>query len=359
MPKGKHKKVTIATIASETGLARSTVGFILNGQTRDRRIAAKTSRRVLAAARRLQYVPNDVARSLRRRRTGVIGVIFAHLREHWAERAVLGMRSVLDPADYVPFITTHQSDRHWQQREIQTLLGRQVEAIICMPLAEDLDAYRMVMERGVPLVFLGDYLNEMPQVSFAAWETGSAARAALRHLLGLGRRRIAYIGWDDPRPMRQAPFAAYREALREARLEFREDWVVRLGHGNLPTRRVAGMFTRKGPRPDAVMARTDAYGVAALSVLEKRGIRVPGDVAIIGMDDLPGSDFPGVGLSTMVFPAEEVGRKAAQIALELIQTPAKAPIRRLIEHVELIARRTTVGLPEAGHGAMSARAKRG
>jgi len=349
MPPQTPQTVTLATISKEAGVAPATVSFILNGKARERGIAEKTVRRVLEIADRLHYVPNEAARSLRRQRSATLGVLFAHLRDEWADRVVAGMREILGPADYVPLIAVHRFNPEWERQEIQTLLERRVEALICVPLAEDAGDYERVVKRGVPLIFLGDTLESMPRANFVAWDAEAAARSAVRRLIETGRRQIAFLGWDLRRPFITARYMGYRQTLEEAGLQVRDEWAAFFPIGESPAFQsgeivalaIRRMFGRNRRRPDAVFASGDLLNADALAALSEMGFRIPEDVAVATISAQPLMGHPLLGVSVVPVPTMELGREVARVALELLRHPENAPIQRVMPCGELQAGRAT------------------
>jgi len=336
--------VTLSTIAKHVGLSRATVSVVLSGQGERQRIAPDTVRRVQEAARALEYVPNQLARSLRQRRTHVVGVLLPGFTDDWADRIVRGMRPVLEAAGYIDLITSHDFDADRERQRIESLVQRQVDAIVTVPLARDRDAYVDLLRRvHMPLVFLGDTIDGMEdEVSFVAWDSGRAAAAAVRHLLDTGRRRVGYLGPEHDTTMTRARRAAYERTLADAGLPARPRWQGTWpvgAHMDGPLARILALPA--GERPDAFFCLNDSVAFNVLRRAPALGVAVPRDFALVGMGDLPLAGPEALGVSTMVEPCEAIGRAAAEVALSLIERPDGGAVRRMIDHVELKPRATT------------------
>lgn len=346
-----NRNVTTKEIARRLQVSRATVSIVLNGRSQQRSITPETTRRVLDAAKELGYVPNIAARNLRRQRSGVIGVVLANFRMEWAEQVMTGMLDVFDQGGFTPFVATHRFDADRHRKELQAALQRHDEGVICQPLAGQEDLYREFIQRGVPLVFIGDQPLGMPETSFAAWDSGAAAKVAVEHLIKTGRKRIGHIGLDYPMRMSTARVAAYRAAVTAAGLPLDERWIVAAPPGQSLERRtehaIDRIFAANQPHPDALFVLNDSMALPVLEILDARRIRVPEDVAVIGMGDLPLTGHRAIGLSTVREPCEQMGAVAAATVLDLVSNPLQPPIQRAIASCDLRIRRTTAGAAAA------------
>ena len=342
--------VTAEALAKLLGVSRATVSIVLRGDAQRRKISHATTQRVLDAAKRHNYVPNQAARMLRRRRADMIGVIFPNFSLDWAERVMTGMLELLEPSPYTPFVATHRFHPALFTKEVLSSLERRDDVLICHPLPGLDEVYQRLAAGSVPVIFLGDRpVGKGPAAGFSSvvWDSGAAARTAVQHLVDLGRRRIGFLGIDYPMEMSQARAAAYRSVLAGAGLKVDPKWVF-LPPASSTLAQIVDpgldqMFAPGRPAPDAIFVLNDGIAMPMLESLARRGIRVPEDVAVVSMGDLPLTGHRAVGLSTMREPVEEMGRRAAELAIRLIEDPSAGPVRHSIEVAELHARRTTIG----------------
>jgi len=339
------QSVTIAEVAQRASVSVTTVSIVVRGLDKERRISAETAGRVRAAVEELNYVPNRFARNLRLRRTGMIGVVMTNLRADWAETVMGGMLEVFRPREHTPFVAIHHFDAQLAHKELLACLQRRDEGVICQPMPGERKLYEQLWLAGLPVIFLGDRPEDVPEVSFVGWDSGAAARIAVEHLVETGRRRIAFIGVDYPMRMTRGRYQAYVDVLREAGLPARAEWTAKAPMDWSLPRIVDWSLDRlfaSGPeRPDAIFALNDGIALPLLEAMDARGITVPEDVAVIGMGDLPMTGHRGIGLSTVREPCAEMGREAAQLMLDLIANPDIGPVQRLIPGRELKVRRTT------------------
>ncbi len=345
------KRVTITSIAQNLELSVATVSYVMNGKVEQNGIPEKTAERVRNEAKRLGYVPNDLARSLRRQKTGSIGILLSDLQQGWAERLIKGVLSVLDQKEYVPYMTIHFWDPAREIRELEFMVKRRMEAIITVPMIENADFYNAINRQGIPVVFIQDELVQCPDVSFCMWDAREAAKAGVRHLLATGRKKIGFVGVQHFTPWLEMRLEGYKEALRQAGAEMNSNWIcldkreaIALGsevesHFGESLEKML-KNTPKDDLPDAFLTMNDAVAMTALHVIKDRlGYTVPGDFAVVGMGDL--AFAPLVELTTAREPVEEVGRQAARTALRLIDSETSGQMRTLVTNEDIIIRRSS------------------
>jgi LacI family transcriptional regulator len=334
-------------LARMLGVSHATVSFVLNGLAEKKKISNKTAQRVLAAAQKHNYIPNQMARNLKNRRSGMIGVIAGNFKMDWIESAVEGMQSVIDQTDLVLFVATHAFETERARKEIHSSLYRRDEGVITLPLPGCEALYEKIVQSGVPLVFLGDEIPGLEGISSVMWDSRAAAEVGLRHLVDLGRKRIAFLGADYPVTSTFERLETYRRVLRESGLRSREEWVANppanLTPQEIASRALDQFFAVGADAPDAIFTLNDGLALPTLVELEARGLSVPEDIAIIGMGNLPLTGYPPIGLTTLHEPLKEMGALAVEILLDLSSGKIEAPIRRRIISTELLVRRSTVG----------------
>jgi DNA-binding LacI/PurR family transcriptional regulator len=343
---GPEGPVSMVELAAMLGLSHATVSFVLNGHATKHKISTATQQRVLEAAERYHCIPNQQARNLRMRRSGMIGVVLPTLTMDWAAALMQGLNKVLDATDYVPFVTAHEFDAGRNRKELQSALQRRDDGLIAFPLPDCADLYHSVQRAGVRLVLLGEEMPGMEDISTVLWDSEAAAEQVMRHLVESGRRKIAFLGMDYPGLGTLHRLKAYGTVLKECGLELRKEWIARLKVPLPPgeMERVLRQWFPESNRtdsPDAIFALNDAMALPAMQYLLEWGIAVPGEVAVAGIQDLPLSRHPAISLTTVPEPVEAMGEQAARLMLELISGKSKPPLRRVIPAPPLIVRRST------------------
>lgn len=343
MAKQERKHVTMLEIAERLGMSKTTVSFVLSGQARQRHVADETARQVRELAQELGYIPNHWARSLRRRRTGVVSVLFTNLNMNWADGIMRGISSVFQPAGYTSFVGVDWDDISRLKQELSLVLQRRDEGVICHSFPDAVQEFSEVMQKGVPLVFVSDipegFVNK-PGINAVVWDDASPVKLAVRHLIETGRRRIAFVGVRHGGASDLRRFQAFKQTMTEAGLPLKKERIIWAPlEFSAPEDYLEPLFVGGMDGPDAVFALNDAIAVHLLALFEAKGVRVPDDVAVAGVGDQLVAFH--VGLTTVHEPLEELGRQAAEVLLELIEDPGKAPINRIVSCNELVVRKTT------------------
>lgn len=332
---------TIVDVAERCGVSKSTVSLVFRGSDL---VAEETRKRVLAAANELGYVPNQTARNFRSKRSGMIGVVISNLGLDWADSIMKGMLRAFEGTRFTPFMAVHYLDVKRAERELLACLERRDEGIICQPILGLETVYQQLHDSHVPFVFIGDYPIGMSDSNIVAWDSTRAAHLAIEHLIASGRRRIAYVSIEYPMVLNQSRLGAYNIAIEKAGLDLPDHYRV-IGELGVPVEQIAAdaitmLFNAPDP-PDAIMAVNDAMALELLHVLEARGLRVPRDVALMGLGDYPLSRNPRINLSSVAEPTEEIGFEAASLLKTLIAKPIGLAQQRFLEGTDVKIRGTT------------------
>lgn len=164
----RPRRVTITQVAEASGVARATAAFVISGRAPELRISPKTIERVQAVAKRLGYVPNNLARGMITGRSHVVGVILGGVWGKFGQYAIEGIRGVLDAHGYLPFLTIHSWSEDREQRELDMLMRMRVDGVIAMPqLMSRKDCYTSLTKQRVPedvrIACIGDTIETVEQ----------------------------------------------------------------------------------------------------------------------------------------------------------------------------------------------------
>ena len=331
--------VTITNIADDLMISASTVSCVLRGDAKKFRIAKSTEKKILDAAKRLGYVPNLSARNLRALKSNCISVLFSDLELSWADTVLKGVESITNTEGYGIFIAVDRRDPETFIREINTILQRRDEAVICHSHSIVIEGVEKLRE-AVPLVFVSDLpesLVGVDELNSVLWDGSNGIEKAIKHFASTGRKRVSFMGCRHGFVSDMRRFRAFEASLKLAGLEYYDELCVWMSDNIITTDVVIDkLFVDRRKSPDAIFALNDSIAIRIMKSLKKMGLRVPDDVAVIGVGDLPMSEF--IGLTTIIEPLEELGEKAAEVAIELIKNGNKGNLECLVDSAELALR---------------------
>ncbi|AEW98429.1 LacI family DNA-binding transcriptional regulator [Streptantibioticus cattleyicolor] len=333
--------VSLKDVALRAGVSVKTVSNVVNNYPH---VTPGTRERVQRAIDELGYRPNLTARHLRKGRTGIIALAIPELgNPYFAELA----GAVVDAAaghDYTVLLDHTDGLREKELLVSQGFRAQVIDGLILSPIeleTEDL----LARTEGVPLVLLGEREYDVP-CDHIAIDNVAAARTAVRHLIDLGRRRIAFLGarHESARQPAHLRLRGWRQELTAAGLEPSETLVAAThGYGRRDGAAAMAALLDRGERPDAVFAYNDLVALGAMRELSVRGLRVPEDVAVVGFDDIEEGSFAAVSLTTIAPDKQAIARLAVDCVVERLAGAATTPARRVRPGHRLVVRESTVG----------------
>lgn len=332
---------TIRDVAQAAGVSIATVSRALHGLPR---VSEATRRKVQIAAADLRYVASPSAASLASGQTMSIGVVAPFVNRWFFSGVVHAAEEVLRAAGYDLLLYSLGTDAAERRRAFSgDLLRKRVDGVLVLGLQPDPEEARALSAAGGPVAIIG---VAVPGWSSVRIDDLRAARSATDHLLGLGHRRIAFLGGEPDDLLHSAApddrREGWRSALRAAGIE--PD----------PALDEIGAFTIEGgmtgmqrlltlaERPTAVFAASDEMAMGALHVVRHAGLRVPDDVSVVGIDDHEMAEL--FDLTTVAQPVGTQGMLAAEMLLRAMTDRAAAPVERIVP-TRLVVRGTTAPPP--------------
>lgn len=315
-----HSPVTLKAVAQRVGLTPGTVSAVLNNSPAARSVPERTKSRIFAAAREMNYRPNFLARALRVNRTNTIGVIAAEIGDPYGSTVISGIESYLRKHDFFYLTVAHRHDKKLLESYSQLLLQRGVEGFITIDTSVD-------DPLPLPVVAVAGH-HRVEGVTNIVIDHKTAVRLALRHLVDLGHQNIAFMKGPGISSDAEDRWRSIQEVSQELGIEVQPELTVEL---SAPTAARAPeyaipyareLLARKRPFT-AVFTYNDNAAVAVMRVLQEAGRRVPGDVSVVGFDDIQGAAYTNPPLSTVRQPLSKMGEIAARTLLDRIEGRAE------------------------------------
>ncbi len=331
--------VRLKDIARDLGVSVVTVSKVLRGNAD---IGEETRRRVLKRMKELNYQPNMMARGLASGRTYTVGLVVPDLVHPFFAEFAKALSGVLRPSERALILASSEEDPEIEQGEIRTLLRRGVDVLLIASCQASLRNFYELGDQRTPYLLFD---RNFPHLAahFVGSDDLEAGEMATRHLLEMGRRRIAHIGGKNTSPSFDR-MRGFRNAMAEARAPVPEGYVA-VRERVEETGDAVGFLAmqdllRLHPRPDAVFCYNDLTAVGAIEAVLDAGLRVPEDVAVIGCGNFRYAKYLKVPLSSIDQGTADLGRIAGEVALDLSARPDQPP-RSVLLRPRLVARRST------------------
>jgi DNA-binding LacI/PurR family transcriptional regulator len=315
---GARRPPTIEEVARLAGVGRGTASRVVNGSPQ---VSPATRAAVQQAVEALGYVPNRAARSLVTRRTDTVALVVSEpgdrvFGEPYFGAIVRGVGQRLTASPFQLLLTMAGTER--DRAHLAAYLTEQhVDGVLLLSLHANDDLAARLDERGVPTVCGGAVVGSDPAVVVDA-DNRAGGAAAVDHLLGLGRRRLAVLTGPQDMSSGRDRLSGARAALTAAGLDH-EGLVLAFGdYSEDSGERAMREVLASGLVPDAVLACSDLMAVGALRVLREAGLRVPDNVALMGFDDSAVCRHTDPALTSVHQPIEEMGRVMADLLLARI-----------------------------------------
>jgi LacI family transcriptional regulator len=337
---------TMKRIASELGVSITTVSKVLNNHDD---ISPATRARVLAKVEELGYRPNAVARSLTLRRTHTLGIVIPDLMHSFFVEIVAGIETIASEKGYGLLLCSSGENPTKERSELQLLHGRQVDGIVLAsaPGAGNGEMLREFRSNGVGLVMIDrdDYAN-VP-CHRVLTDDERVGVLATEHLLASGRKAIGHLAGPRMTHARRRE-KGWKDALRAAGIRPAPEWIVPAGFMDADGRRAMKRLLAVRPRIDAVFAANDPAAIGAMKTIWEAGLKIPDDIAVVGVGDIALGDMLRVPLTTISWSRMELGRQAAELLLNpLDHDNGDAPTRRVIIPPHLVVRESCGAPPSA------------
>ena len=317
------RPVTIKEIATHCGVSPSTVSLVLNGS---KKIKAETRVKVRKAAADLDYQPNELARSLVSRRSRCLSVTVPNLAHVFSDvyfgEIISGIYDQANEAGYKIMLDIAQESYIADKEYLNQLRSRRTDGMLFIASTTE-DRFLLELESSSYPVLLVNHYFPGSSLNYLSVDYTQAAHLAAEHLTGLGHRKIGLIigtntftGLDFRDAFTQA---CEKKGIAKTALPWRgvSDWSEQEGY------EAAKTLLARHPELTAIMAGNDRMAIGVMRYLLSQGLRVPGDISVMGMDDIPSAKYTTPGLTTLRMDLYEIGKVSCQRLLAMLEEKAR------------------------------------
>ena len=339
MPRPDGRPATLRDVAAAAKVHVATASRALNPTTRSL-VSPATAVRVAQVAKALGYRPNPIARSLKTARSQSVGLIVPDLTNPLVPPMVRGATSVLEPAGYDAWVVNTDNDPDRERAQIDALRAKQVDGLIVATAQLEHPWLEALHDDGFPLVLANRLLGASRVPSVTADNAAGSAQA-VDHLVALGHTRIAHVSGPPELSTSLVRRQGFLQAMRDHGLAEDPRLIVTCAAWTEAEGALAfGALLDLGVEVTAVVAGHDRVALGCFDAMAARGLSCPGDLSVVGFNDMPFMDKIRPALTTIRVAHQEVGAEAARLLLDAFRDPTR-PARAVLLPPTLIVRSST------------------
>ncbi len=328
--------MTITDVAKHANVSKSTVSQYLN--KRFDYMGQKTKERVELAIKELGYQPNIVARSLKQKSTSTIGVIVANILHTFSTQVIRAIEDYCHESDFHIIVCNADDNPEKEKKYIEMLLAKQVDGIIIFPTGSNKDLYQKMLDDNYPLVFVDRTVSDI-KIPSIMLDNEKASDLAVAHFVEKGYERIGIMTTSISRSIasRVERINGFKKSLAEHHLPIVDDYMKSIEVEHLQ-QALHDMLALKEP-PQAILAGNDLSLMEILKYVKANALSIPNDLAVIGIDEVSFASLYNPGLTVISQPVFEMGKQAAALVLQQIQTKAKSEQQHIYRFEPMLVKR--------------------
>jgi LacI family transcriptional regulator len=334
----RRRRISGWDIAREANVSQSTVSRVIN---KSPHVSEATRKRVQKAMARLGYAPNAAARTLITGRSNLIGLVVSNITNPFYPEVIETIVATAAEDDYNVILCNTQESLKLQTAYLELLIEHQVDgAILTSSLLDNEGLLAQLGTDRIPLVLVNRTVGGLG-VDSVHMDNTAAGILVARHLVDLGHHAIAFVGGIEATSTNSARLAGLRNELHALGIALPDEYVVHRAFTRASGYELTQQLLALPRRPTALFCGDDLIALGAMDALLDAGLRVPEDVAVVGVDDVQAASLRQVALTTVRQPTAEMGRRAVQLLLERMRGASGSEPIEIVLRPRLIVRRTS------------------
>ncbi|PIC67831.1 LacI family transcriptional regulator [Sporosarcina sp. P21c] len=326
-------KVTMADVAKKAGVSKSTVSQFIN--ERYEFMAEKTKVKIQQSIEELGYIPNNMARSLKRKESNTIGIIVANILHTFSTEVIRAIEDVCEEKGVHVFVCNADDNPQKERSYIDMLRAKQVDGLIIFPTVGNEDLYADLRKNNFPIVFV-DRRTENSYYPTIMLDNHKASEMAIDQFIEVGKNKIAIVSTSIERKVipRIERIEGYQLKMKACSLPVEDSWLVATERENIMD--ALQVLWDKEEKPNAFYAINDLALMELMKFIKINNLLIPQDVAVIGLDDSPFLEVFTPAITVIKQPTFQMGMEAAQLLLKIIhdkEIPDDLEVQRYMPHL--------------------------
>lgn len=332
-------KVTLKTIADSIGVSVTTVSRVLNNQSKKYRISSSTEANILRKAKELGYIPDQIARGLRIKRSNIIGLIIPDISNPFFAQLSRVIENQARKKGYSIILSDTQEYKQLEIDSIRVLQSRRVDGIIICPNGEESTHLRKLINSNLPTVIVDRYIKGL-NCPYVISDNYRGSYEAISHFIEKNHKNIVCIQGNPLTSVSDDRVRGYKDAMSENDLPFDETSIIGDSFGERNGYVSAKLLLSKYPRPSAFFACSNLISLGAMRAVFEEGLKIPEDISMISFDDQPYSEYLATPMTVVVQQTREMGQIAFNLLLARFNHSSPTSSDGVILPTKLVIRRS-------------------
>lgn len=311
------KKLFLKDIAKDLNVSKTAVSLVLNDKGDENKISQDTQQRIIAYAKKHNYVPNQLARGLSRGKTETIGLIIPNISDTFYSAIAGCIETRAMELGYTVIFSSSNESSEKESKLIKSMLNRQVDGLIIASTQENQDEIKFLQKSKFPLVLIDRHYPEI-STNYVVVDNFGGIYKATSHLLSLGRKKIGFVTIKSELEAMKQRLLGYQNAIGDSQRAQNKLLVEFLDHSNFKGQMEGAIkkLVLTESHADALVFSTHYLAHEGLRVLKSLNIKVPNDVAIASFAEMAAFDLVDPPITSVLQPVKEIGKTAVDILVD-------------------------------------------
>lgn len=330
---------TLEIIAKELNLSISTVSRVVNGKAKKYRISKETTELILKTAKKFNYQPNLLARSLKLNRSHTIGLIIPDISNPFFARIARYIEKSARDNGYSVIVTDSDENSEIEKSSLQFLTSRKIDGLIISPVGKESEHLIKASNKNIPIVLIDRYFSDL-KVPFVGSDNYKGSYEATNYLIQNGHTRIAFIQGIIGTTVNQDRVNGFIEAFKINNIPLDRSLIVGENFGEQNGYVETRILINLENRPTVIFAASNLISLGALRALYEENINVPNDMSIISFDDQPYSNYLAAPMTTVAQQSQEIGSIAFKLLMDRMDSNHTSESPKILLPTKLIVRKS-------------------
>lgn len=313
------KRTVLKDIADYVGVSVASVSYVLNNQEEEKRVGKELSEKIRKAAKKLNYHPNQIAKSLKTNKTHTIGLIVASINYRFTTRITSSIEAEARKNKYTVIFGSSDEDPQKFSDLIDVLINRQVEGLILVAVQQSQEKIKEIKKRGIPFILIDRIFPEI-KTNYIGIDNFKAAYQSISHLIETGHKHISFINYKTSFYHLNERNLGYRQALKDHKLTAKKHFLKEIKNRDdiQEVKTAIEELVNDTPACDAILFATGALAISGLKVINDMQLTVPENLAVMSFDESEAFDIFYCPISHARQPLEDMGTKAVEMLMHVI-----------------------------------------